>query len=127
MLVVDDDADTRELLHRDAGGVWGERYGRPSAAEAMAFVAVQPPDILLSDIGMPGEDGLTFIRRLRALPVEQGGSIPAAAITAYARAEDRAQALDAGFQLHLAKPIDPDEVIAAVSTLRKLCLSASPR
>jgi CheY-like chemotaxis protein len=75
------------------------------------------PDVLLGDIGMPNEDGYSMIRRIRALPPEQGGRTPAAALTAFARAEDRTAALLAGYQMHLAKPVNPTELIAVVANL----------
>jgi CheY-like chemotaxis protein len=75
------------------------------------------PNVLVSDIGMPGEDGYALIRKVRALDAEQGGRIPAVALTAYARAEDRKQALLAGFQLHVPKPVDPAELAAAIANL----------
>jgi CheY-like chemotaxis protein len=73
--------------------------------------------VIVSDIGMPDEDGYTFIRKLRALPREEGGRIPAVALTAYARAEDRSKALLAGFQNHAAKPIEPQELVMVVANL----------
>ncbi len=75
------------------------------------------PDVLLSDIGMPGEDGYSLIRMVRARGPGRGGDLPAAALTAYARAEDRVRALEAGYQTHLAKPVAPAELVAAVGRL----------
>jgi len=75
------------------------------------------PDILMSDIGMPGEDGYSLIRKVRSLSVESGGLTPAAALTAYAREDDRRQALAAGFQMHVAKPIGSMELISTVACL----------
>ena len=77
-------------------------------------------DVLIADIGMPGEDGYALIRRVRALSAPHLASIPAAALTAFARAEDRQQALQAGFQMHLTKPIDARSLVAAVANLRVL-------
>jgi CheY-like chemotaxis protein len=88
-----------------------------SAAQALEVVRSQKPDIIVSDIGMPGEDGYTFIRNLRALPREEGGRIPAIALTAYARADDRRKALVAGFQNHAAKPIEPQELMIVIANL----------
>jgi CheY-like chemotaxis protein len=84
-----------------------------------------PPDVLISDIGMPGEDGYSLLKRVRALPVDQGGHVPAIALTAYARAEDRVKALLAGFQLHLAKPVDPAELLATLTAVARR--AATPR
>ena len=75
------------------------------------------PHVLVSDIGMPGVDGYTLIRKVRALTPEQGGKVPALALTAYARAEDRKKALLAGFQLHVPKPIDAGELAVAIARL----------
>jgi CheY-like chemotaxis protein len=75
------------------------------------------PKVLVADIGMEGEDGYDLIQKLRALPAEKGGSIPAVALTAYARIEDRLRALSSGFQVHLAKPVDRNQLAAAVSNL----------
>ena len=88
-----------------------------SVAEAMDRIQETKPDILLSDIGMPGEDGFELIRRVRALPPEAGGGMPAAALTAFARPEDRRKALDAGFMMHVPKPVEPEELIAVIAKL----------
>jgi CheY-like chemotaxis protein len=88
-----------------------------SVPEAMTKLMEEPPDVLLSDVGMPEEDGFDLIRKVRALPRSQGGSVPAAAVTAYARAEDRRQLLNAGYSIHLPKPVDPAELVAVVSSL----------
>jgi CheY-like chemotaxis protein len=99
-----------------------ERYGAvvecaSSAAEAFAAIEARPPHILLSDVGMPGEDGHALIRRVRAAERERGGCLPAIALTGYATAEDGARALAAGFQLHIAKPVDPAELLVLVGRL----------
>ena len=83
----------------------------------MAFQQ-QRPDVLLADVEMPGTDGYALIGGVRALPSEEGGTIPAAAITAYARPVDRERALRAGFQLHLSKPVRPADLVAAVASLK---------
>jgi CheY-like chemotaxis protein len=88
-----------------------------SADEAMAVLDREPLDVLLSDIEMPGMDGYSFMRAVRERPASRGGQIPAAALTAYARPEDRDAALRAGFQLHVAKPVHPAELAAVVSSL----------
>jgi CheY-like chemotaxis protein len=89
----------------------------PSAEEALSHMATQLPDVLLSDIAMPGTNGYELMRRVRALPPEQGGLVPAAALTAYARTEDRLAAMAAGFQIHMAKPVQPAELAAVLSSL----------
>jgi CheY-like chemotaxis protein len=85
-----------------------------SVQEAMAVLERHPPDVLLSDIGMPGEDGYALIRRLRKLPHDWARRLPAIALTAFVRSEDRTQALRAGFDMHLSKPIDAGELLTAV-------------
>ena len=75
------------------------------------------PDVLITDIGMPGEDGYAVIRKVRQLGVEDGGNIPAIALTAFARSEDRRRAISSGFQMHMAKPIEPSELVAMVASL----------
>jgi PAS domain S-box-containing protein len=119
VLVVDDEGDTREALR-----VMLEQKGATvitagSAAEAFAELQRSRPDVLLSDIAMPGEDGFSLIRRVRALPRERGGDTPAAAVTAYAGAEDRRNALHAGFQHHVAKPIDQDRLFAVIGAMAR--------
>jgi PAS domain S-box-containing protein len=117
VLVVDDDADGRELV---AAAL--EHYGAgvmtaASAAEALDLLQTQRVNVLLADIAMPDEDGYSLIRRLRALPSPQRAAIPAAALTSFAREEDRQHAIQAGFQLHLAKPIDSRSLVQAVVNL----------
>ena len=90
-----------------------------SVDDAMRRLAEGVPDVLLSDIGMPDKDGYDLIRMVRALPRERGGDIPAAALTAYARAEDRRRMLNAGYSIHLPKPVEPAELVAVVSTLSR--------
>jgi PAS domain S-box-containing protein len=117
VLVVDDEPDARALLRRLLEECDAVVSTAASAAEALAALQSNPPDVLVSDIGMPDEDGFTLIRRVRALPAEQGGRTPAIALTAYARAEDRVKAVVAGFQHHLSKPVEPMELIAVVASL----------
>lgn len=88
-----------------------------SSQDALGQIAQAKPDLIVSDIGMPGEDGYLFMQRLRSLPPEGGGLIPAVALTAYARTEDRTRALLAGFNSHLAKPVDPAELLLVVATV----------
>ncbi len=117
ILAVDDHADARDLIATSL-----ERYGATvttaaSAREALDIVAAERPHVLIGDIGMPDEDGYALIRKLRARPEQQGGSTPAIALTAYARREDRDRAIDAGFQVHLSKPIDDADLAQAVASL----------
>lgn len=117
VLVVDDDEDTREWLTAvlEGSGLFVTSVG--SAEQALAALERQRPDLLISDIGMPEEDGYIMIRKVRALDREHGGLTPAAALTAYAGDEARRQSLSAGYQLHLAKPIDPGELVSALRNL----------
>jgi CheY-like chemotaxis protein len=117
VLVVDDEADTLELLRTILAQCGAEVTVAATAREALEALEQAPFDVLVSDIVMPEEDGYGLIRRIRALDVERGGRIPALALTAYARIEDRAEALAAGYQQHAAKPIEPAELAAAVATL----------
>jgi len=121
VLVVDDEPDARELLTTVLEEEGAEVQAVASAQEALQVITQAPtpqrPDVLISDIGMPEEDGYSLIRRLRLIELEQGGRIPAVALTAYARSEDRQQALLAGFQLHIPKPVQPAELVAAVASL----------
>jgi signal transduction histidine kinase/CheY-like chemotaxis protein len=125
VLSVDDDEYSRELVAAHLHGSGARVFSAASAAEAFEVLQREHVDVLLADIGMPGEDGYAFIRRLRALPASDVASVPAAALTAFAREDDRQQALQAGFQLHLAKPIEPFSLVAAVNTLRRLKYAAS--
>ena len=117
VLVVDDESDARELLRAVLGGAGAELKVAGSTSEAVAIFKEWKPDVLVSDVGMPGVDGYELIRLIRALAHSEGGSIPAAALTAYATAEDRLRALTAGFQIHVAKPVEPLELIAVVASL----------
>jgi CheY-like chemotaxis protein len=119
VLVVDDDQDARDLVERVLADREAEVVKAASAEEALEALLRTRPTVLLTDIGMPREDGYVLIRRVRALPPEQGGDVPAVALTAYARAEDRTQALLAGFQMHVSKPVEPGELVAAVANLAR--------
>jgi signal transduction histidine kinase/ActR/RegA family two-component response regulator len=120
VLVVDDEPDTRELLRAGLGQCGAEVLAVGSAAEAFEAVGKSPPDLIISDIGMPGEDGYELMRRVRRLPAGAGGRVPAIALTAYARVEDRMQALRAGYQMHVPKPVELAELAAvAVSLVRR--------
>ena len=119
LLVVDDEQDTREMLRAGLGQCGAEVTTAGSAAEALAEVAKAPPDVLISDIGMPDEDGYALMQKIRALPAGEGGRVPAIALTAYARTEDRLQALRAGYQMHVTKPVELTELAAVVTSLAK--------
>jgi PAS domain S-box-containing protein len=120
VLLVDDEADTRMLLTTVLEQRGAEVSAAASAAEALAAIATFEPDVLVSDIGMPGEDGYSLLRRVRALDPRAGGRVPAVALTAYAREEDRMRALRAGYQVHIAKPVNPAEFVAVVASLAGL-------
>jgi PAS domain S-box-containing protein len=119
VLVVDDEPDARETLEQILEHCGAEVITVSSAAEALKALESWRPDVLLSDIGMPGEDGYGLIRRVRALPTERGGRTPAAALTAFARGEDRRRALNAGFQIHVSKPVEVNDLAAVVASLAK--------
>jgi PAS domain S-box-containing protein len=117
VLIVDNETDTRELV-----GTILERCGATvraaqSVKDAMKVLEQWNPEVLIGDIGMPDEDGYALIRQVRSLPADRGGRAPAIALTAYARSEDRVQILSAGYQMHLAKPVEPTELLAAVASL----------
>jgi len=117
VLYVDDEPDARELVQRVLSDRGARVLTAESAEAGRRLMANEHPDILVADIGMPGEDGYSLIRSIRALSPDRGGSIPAAAVTALARAEDRRRALLAGFQTHVAKPVDVVELVAVVASL----------
>ena len=116
-LVVDDEADVRALVQRLLGDCEAIVTTAASAEEAVTLLMREQFDVLISDIGMPGENGYALIARVRALPVNQNGDIQAIALTAYARAEDRVRAISAGFQMHVAKPVEPVELITIVASI----------
>lgn len=117
VLVVDDEADAREVLAAMLQRCSADVRVAASVAEGLAIIPQWRPDVLVSDIGMPGEDGYMLIRKLRSLPLAQGGQIPALALTAHAGAQDRQLALASGYQNHLAKPIKGPDLSAAVVSL----------
>ena len=117
VLVVDDELDARELLAEILASAGVEVRMAGDADAAMREIEAFLPHILVCDIGMPGEDGYSLMQRIRALPAERGGRVRAAAVTAYARGEDRRRALAVGFNLHLSKPVDPSELIVSVARL----------
>lgn len=120
VLVVDDEPDARALVKCILEERNAEVMTAGSAKEALKALSCERPDVLVSDIGMPQDDGYQLIRKVRALPPDQGGKIPAVALTAYARSEDRKQALLSGYQMHVAKPVEPSELIAVVASLKSL-------
>jgi CheY-like chemotaxis protein len=117
VLVIDDDSDAREVLERVLTDADATVTTASSADEGLALVGSQRPDIVVSDIGMPGKDGYQLMRELRALPSAEGGKTPAIALTAFARSEDRTRALLAGYQVHIAKPIEPRELVVTIGAL----------
>lgn len=117
VLVVDDEPDARTLLKAVLEAHGARVEVAASVQEALVQIESSCPDVLVSDIGMPGEDGYSLIRKVRALTKNRPTVLPAAALTAFARMEDRSRALLAGFQSHLAKPIEPDELLIVVATL----------
>ncbi|MBD1997299.1 response regulator [Leptolyngbya sp. FACHB-541] len=114
VLIVDDDNDNLQLFAFLFETYGAEVAAVSSANDAFQAFLKQQPDILISDIRMPDADGFMLIRQIRALTAEQGGQVPAIALTANAKESDRLQALAAGFQQHLAKPVDPDVLLQAV-------------
>ncbi len=114
ILVVDDEADTCELLRSLLSSCGAEVTAARSANEAFRLFQLMRPDVLVSDIGMPYEDGYELMRKVRALPEVKGGKVPAVALTAYARPEDRLKALRAGYQMHVTKPLNLDELVSIV-------------
>jgi CheY-like chemotaxis protein len=117
VLVVDDEPDARELVQALLESCHAHVVTAPTAAAALRAFKEQPPEVLVSDIGMPGEDGLWLIRQIRALPPEAGGNVPAVAVTAYASLRDRTRVLMDGFTIHISKPTEPQELLAAVAAL----------
>jgi len=117
VLVVDDDQDSRDLMSAVLQQRGARVLGAASADDALRLLRAEHPDVLVSDVEMPGEDGHALIQKVRALPEEEGGRVPAAALTAYARREDRIKTLRAGYQIHLAKPVAPDELVSVISSL----------
>jgi CheY-like chemotaxis protein len=115
VLLVDDELDARALLKRILEDFQAIVTVAESADEAIEFLQAGKFDVLVSDIGMPGEDGYSLIRRIRSLGAARGGDIPAIALTAYARGEDRIKAVAAGFQMHVAKPVEAIELVTMIA------------
>jgi signal transduction histidine kinase len=117
LLVVDDDVDTCQALGAVLRRAGAEVRLGDSAAAAMAMLSEWRPDVLISDVGLPDEDGYALVQKIRALPPAAGGDVPAIALTGYSRAEDRMRGLVAGFQRHLVKPVEPDELVDVVASV----------
>jgi CheY-like chemotaxis protein len=119
-LVVEDQPDSRELLEAVLVRCGMRVCAVDSVPDALEALDTHPVDIIISDIGLEGEDGLTLMRRVRERPLEKGGSVPAIAVSAYGGPADRARAAEAGYQTYLAKPLNPAAVIAAMAVLLRL-------
>jgi CheY-like chemotaxis protein/anti-sigma regulatory factor (Ser/Thr protein kinase) len=117
VLVIDDEVDACELLKRVLAGYDADVLVAASATEGLQILKAEKPDVAVCDIGMPEMDGYQFIREVRQLSPSSGGSIPALALTAFARSEDRTRAILAGYQIHLSKPIEPQELAVTVASL----------
>ncbi|WP_375495351.1 PAS domain-containing protein [uncultured Nostoc sp.] len=117
ILIVDDDVDTREFLHFLLQQNGALITAAASVNEAISIIAQTAPNLLISDLGMPEIDGYSLIKLLRAMPKEKGGEIPAIALTAYAGESDRDRVLAAGFQKHIAKPVQPTELLTSIADL----------
>ena len=115
VLLVEDEVDAREALSAIVSQAGATVAEAGTAGEALSRLVAWRPDVLVCDIGLPTEDGYALIRKVRALTPEEGGDVPAVALTAYARASDRAHALAAGFQVHLAKPVEPDQLLRVLA------------
>jgi hypothetical protein len=120
-LVVDDEDDARELIETALTQYGADVVSVSSAAEAYKLITETPPqerpDVMVTDIGMPGEDGYSLMRRVREWERERDFYTPSVALTAYGRTEDRMRALKAGFQTHIAKPVDPAELVLVIMSL----------
>jgi PAS domain S-box-containing protein len=119
ILIVDDEPDAREVISELLHDAGAEVAAAESARIAFDLIDQWKPDVLISDIGMPGEDGYDLIRKVRARPPEDRGQIPAIALTAFARTQDRLKALSAGYQMHVGKPIDPAELVTIVASVTR--------
>ena len=117
VLVVDDDADTRDLLEWVLKRAGAEVTVAGSAKDALAAIEANAPHVIVSDIAMPGEDGYSLVKKLRARGAENGGRIPAVALTAHSLVQDRLLSLRAGFQSHVPKPVVPEELVEVVASV----------
>lgn len=121
VLVVDDEMDCRELVQTIIERAGARVTACASVVEALAAIDANVPDVIVSDIAMPDHDGLSFVKKVRARSAAMGGSVPAIALTAYTREEDRRAAIAAGFTVHLSKPVEPRHL---VDTIARVALSA---
>lgn len=126
VLLIEDDEDTRDVVGRLLETAGAQVLMAGSAHEGMDVFRAEHPDLLLVDIAMPGEDGLSLMRRIRALGAQDGGQTPAAALTARAVLEDRLESLRAGFQAHMAKPVPPTELIEVMASLAGRPVTGKP-
>ena len=130
VLVVDDDASARDLVSAILAEFEAEVKTADSATEALAILSNGSqwlPEVLISDIEMSGSDGYEFMRKVRALPADRGGRVPAVALTAHAGVEDRMKALAAGFQMHVPKPVEPAELLTVLASVTgRLAKSTGP-
>jgi CheY-like chemotaxis protein/anti-sigma regulatory factor (Ser/Thr protein kinase) len=128
VLVIDDEEDARMIVSEVLREHGAEVYSAASAPEGLERLPSLRPDVILSDIGMPAMDGFALIRKIRSLPAELGGQTPAVALTAYARSEDAQRALTAGYQVHVAKPVEPSLLARVVANLsgREMERGSSP-
>jgi signal transduction histidine kinase/CheY-like chemotaxis protein len=125
LLVVEDDPDSRDLLTAMLEASGAHVRAAASAREALALIKSHRPDVIVADIGLPDEDGYAFMRRVRASQDSQATTVPAIALTAYARPEDRQRALAAGYQIHMAKPFEPQDLTTTVASLSRRSRRAS--
>jgi CheY-like chemotaxis protein len=117
VLVVDDEPDARALLKQVLCQCEAEVTTAETGTQGLELIRARTPDVIVSDIGMPGMDGYEFMRQVRATLPPEKARIPAIALTAYARSEDRTKAMLAGYQIHLSKPIEPQELVVTVGSL----------
>jgi CheY-like chemotaxis protein len=126
ILLVDDEADARELVCEILRRADADVSAVSSVREAFESMARDVPDVVVSDLGMPEQDGFSMIQTLRQMPPDRGGQTPAIALTAYAREEDRLRALSAGFQMHLTKPVEPERLLEAIAYLSDAPAACEP-
>jgi CheY-like chemotaxis protein len=126
VMVVDDQTDAQELIRRVLEDCGAQVITCSSAAEALPILQREKPAVLLSDIGMPEIDGYEFLKKVRALGADRGGQVPAVALTAFARSEDRTKALLSGFAVHVTKPVEPNELAATIASVAGRIAESNP-